>query len=93
MPRLWRALVLGPVLFGFATTAHAQGEIDMDDTPQQPQQQPQPPTDQPAEQPDANQPVVKDPKVAKKWLQAADTLVRKGDQLTKQNKPADAKTQ
>jgi hypothetical protein len=36
--------------------------------------------------------VVKDPKVAKKWLQAANTLVQKGDQLTKQGKAAEAKT-
>lgn len=40
----------------------------------------------PAEQP------VKDPKVAKKWVQAGDKLIAKGDQMTKQGKP-DAATQ
>ena len=36
---------------------------------------------------------VKDPKVAKKWLQAAQVLVQKGDYWTRAQKPADAKTQ
>lgn len=40
----------------------------------------------------ADAPVVKDPKVVKTWLKAADTLVKKGDAFTKQNKAADAKT-
>lgn len=73
-----------------ASTAYAQGgEIDMDDDPQPA------PTEEaaPAPAPDENQPVVKDPKVAKKWQQAADLLVKKGDQLTKQGKATEAKTQ
>src|SRR5262245_37148437 len=36
---------------------------------------------------------VKDPKVAKKWLAAAQQLVAKGDQLAKQKKLDDAKQQ
>jgi hypothetical protein len=51
------------------------GDIDIDMT-----------ADAPAEEQ-----VVKDPKVAKKWMQAANTLVQKGDQLTKQGKTAEAR--
>jgi hypothetical protein len=36
---------------------------------------------------------VKDPKVAKKWLTAAQTLVQKGDYFTRAKKPDDAKEQ
>ena len=36
---------------------------------------------------------VKDPKVAKKWLGAAQTLVQKGDAFARQNKAVDAKSQ
>src|SRR5574337_2047305 len=36
---------------------------------------------------------VKDPKIAKKWLTAAQQLVVKGDTLVKQKKPDDAKQQ
>lgn len=46
----------------------------------------------PADAPPAEPPVVKDPKVAKKWLQAGNTLLRKGDQQTKQGKTDEAKT-
>ena len=45
----------------------------------QPEQADAPPAEPP--------PVVKDPKVAKKWLQAGDKLIAKGDQMTKQGKP------
>jgi hypothetical protein len=41
---------------------------------------------------DAQAPV-KDPKVAKKWLSAAQTLVQKGDYLSRAKKPDDAKEQ
>lgn len=43
--------------------------------------------------PPADQPIVKDPKVAKKWLSAAQTLMQKGDAFARQNKPIDAKSQ
>src|SRR5689334_14980602 len=45
-------------------------------------------------EPEAAQPAapVKDPKVAKKWLDAAKQLVQKGDAATRQKKPDDAKT-
>lgn len=62
-----------------------------------------PPADAPAPATDATPPAnaptaepppapVKDPKVARKWLDAANTLVRKGDQLTRQGKADEAKT-
>ncbi|HEY5945677.1 MAG TPA: PEGA domain-containing protein, partial [Kofleriaceae bacterium] len=58
----------------------AEGEIEMEGE--------QPPADQPAQQPsDQPQPVVKDPKVAKKWQQAGDVLMKKGDYLTGKGKP------
>jgi len=47
----------------------------------------------PTPPPTGDQPVVKDPKAAKKWLGAAQTLVQKGDAFTRQNKPVDAKSQ
>lgn len=77
------------VLLLCASTAYAQGEIDMDEDPEPA------PTEEaaPVPAPEENQPVVKDPKVAKKWQRAADQLVRKGDQLTKQGKATEAKTQ
>lgn len=45
-------------------------------------------------EPEAAQPAapVKDPKVAKKWLDAAKQLVQKGDAATRQKKPDEAKT-
>jgi hypothetical protein len=42
---------------------------------------------------DENAPIAKDPKVAKKWLSAAQTLVQKGDYFTRANRPIDAKQQ
>ncbi|MGE5186213.1 MAG: PEGA domain-containing protein [Acidobacteriota bacterium] len=39
------------------------------------------------------EPIVKDPKVARKWLSAAQTLVQKGDYYTRANRPIDAKAQ
>src|SRR5262245_13323682 len=42
---------------------------------------------------DENAPIAKDPKVAKKWLAAAQTLVQKGDYFTRANRPIDAKQQ
>ncbi len=39
----------------------------------------------------APEPVVKDPKIAKKWLQAATQLVQKGDAFTRAKRPDDAK--
>jgi len=54
---------------------------------------PTPPPDQPSQQPtDQPAPIVKDPKVAKKWQQAGDQLMKKGDYLTGKGKP-EAKTQ
>ncbi len=51
---------------------------------------PPPPPPPPA---DGSAPVVKDPKVAKKWQVAAQQLVQKGDYSTRKNKPDDAKAQ
>jgi len=66
-----------------ATPASAQPDVTGD----------KPPGDAPADAPPpVDAPVVKDPKVVKTWLQAADTLVKKGDLLTKQGKAAEAKT-
>lgn len=70
----------------------AGGEIDMDADPQAPAQPAQPAPPPADDAPPAQAPVVKDPKVAKKWLAAAATLVKKGDQLTKQGKVDEAKT-
>ncbi|HET9989255.1 MAG TPA: hypothetical protein VFQ65_12080 [Kofleriaceae bacterium] len=42
---------------------------------------------------DAAPAIVKDPKVAKKWLSAAQQLVQKGDYFTARKKPDDAKAQ
>jgi len=83
----------------FATSAvHAQpaGDIDMDADPQAPAQPAPPPADTPAQpaadaQP-APPPVVKDPKVAKKWLDTAATLMKKGDLLAKKGNADEAKT-
>lgn len=43
--------------------------------------------------PDEDAPLVKDPKVAKKWLAVAKELVGKGDAFAKRNKAADATAQ
>jgi hypothetical protein len=51
------------------------------------------PAPAPAPAPDPNAPLPKDPKVAKKWLAAAQTLTQKGDYFAKTNKPTDAKSQ
>lgn len=69
------------------------GDIEMDADPVAPATPTPAPTD-PATgtAPDAPASPVKDPKVAKKWLDAATTLVKKGDQLTKQGKAEEAKT-
>src|SRR5262245_2127842 len=82
------ALLVGASLC-LSSTVFAQapeGEIEMDGDP--------PPADPPPEQPPSDQPapIVKDPKVAKKWEKAGDQLMRKGDQMTKQGKP-EAKAQ
>lgn len=82
-----RAQRLTLVLLLCASTAYAQGEIDMDPDPTPA------PAEGEAQPPPADQPVVKDPKIAKKWQQAADQLVRKGDQLAKKGDAAGAKTQ
>lgn len=102
------ALILGSFTWCVSVPALAQapgdgsdsgGEIEMEgDQPTPPPDQPTPPPDQPTEptqpqQPSEPAPVVKDPKVAKKWLQAATQLVKKGDQLAKKNDAAGAKTQ
>lgn len=79
-----RAQRIALVLLVCASNAYAQGEIDMDPDPDP----------QPAETtPPPDQPVAKDPKVAKTWLKAADQLVKKGDQLAKKGDAAGAKTQ
>lgn len=83
-----RAQRLSLVLLLCASTAYAQGEIDMDPDPD-----PQPEQTEGEPAPPVDQPVVKDPKVAKKWLKAGDQLVRKGDQLTKKGDATEAKTQ
>lgn len=91
------ALLLGSLAFGISAPVLAQapgegsGEIEMEGDPPAPDQptEQQPTEEQPTEPP----PVVKDAKVAKKWLQAAAQLVKKGDQLAKKNDEAGAKTQ
>jgi hypothetical protein len=83
-----RAQRLTLVLLMCATSAYAQGEIDMDPDPD-----PQPEQTEAQPEPPAEQPVVKDPKIAKKWQRAADQLIRKGDQLAKKGNDAEAKTQ
>lgn len=65
-------------------------DIEMDADPVAPATPTPAPADVPM--PDAPAAPAKDPKVAKKWLDAATTLVRKGDQLTKQGKADEAKT-
>src|SRR5262245_13705705 len=84
----WRlALIVGASLCVSSSSfaQPAEGEIEMEGDPAAAAQPATPPSDQPA-------PPVKDPKVAKKWQQAGDQLIRKGDQLTKQGKP-EAKAQ
>ncbi|HEY4243826.1 MAG TPA: PEGA domain-containing protein [Kofleriaceae bacterium] len=81
-------VALGLVL-AFASRAVAQpapgGDIEMDpdDSTKKP--------DEPA--PDPNAPVQKDPKVAKRWLGAAQQLVQKGNYFASHGKPDDAKAQ
>ena len=83
------ALIVGAslCLSSSAFAQPAEGEIEMEG--EAPPAEPAP-AEAPPEQPAAP---VKDPKVARKWLQAGDVLVRKGDQLTKQGKTAEAKQQ
>ncbi len=67
-------------------------DVDGDAPPPAPTPTPTPPTPtgtSPADTPPAAP--VKDPKVAKRWLQAAQELVKRGDALTKEGKPDDAK--
>src|SRR6185503_8091719 len=72
----------------FAQAPEGEGEIEMEGDPP-----PTPPPDQPTEPPsDQPAPVVKDPKIAKKWQQAGDQLMKKGDYLTGKGKP-EAKAQ
>ncbi|HEX5063069.1 MAG TPA: PEGA domain-containing protein [Kofleriaceae bacterium] len=84
------ALIVGALLCSSSSTfaQPAEGEIEMEGDPEpaptSPDQNAQPPSDQPP-------PIVKDPKVAKKWQQAGDQLMKKGDYLTGKGKP-DAKT-
>ncbi|HEY5921063.1 MAG TPA: PEGA domain-containing protein [Kofleriaceae bacterium] len=92
----WRlALTVGASLCLYSTSSFAQpaeGEIEMEGDPAPTPPADPPPGDQPADAPADPPPVVKDPKIAKKWLQAGDLLMRKGDQMTKQGKP-EAKAQ
>lgn len=76
------ALIVVAVL---GATAPARAE---EPTPPAPEGEASPPADAPPAEPA----VVKDPKVAKKWLQAGNTLLKKGDQQTKQGKTDEAKT-
>jgi hypothetical protein len=80
----WRlALLVGASLCVSSTSfaQPAEGEIEMEGDPAKaPPADPPPQSDQPA-------PVVKDPKVAKKWQQAGDQLMKKGDYLTGKGKP------
>ncbi len=71
-----------------AQPANPAPDIEME--PDEPQS-PTPPTPPPAD--GAPAPVVKDPKVAKKWQLAAQQLVQKGDYNTRKNKPDEAKAQ
>jgi hypothetical protein len=81
-------LIAAPPVF-----AQPAGGIDMESDPQAPAQPSPPPTDDaPAAAPAEPPPVVKDPKVAKKWLGAGNTLVKQGDKLAKQGKTDEAKT-
>jgi hypothetical protein len=77
------ALIVGASLCVSSTVSFAQspgGEIEMEGDPTQAPPPDPTQSDQPA-------PVVKDPKIAKKWQQAGDQLMKKGDYLTGKGKP------
>jgi hypothetical protein len=75
------SLCVSSSLTTLALAQPAAGEIEMEgDPPPAPPADPPPEGDQPA-------PVVKDPKIAKKWQQAGDQLIKKGDYLTGKGKP------
>ena len=85
------AVVLGLIVAaGVAVAQPSGGDIDMD---------PEPATGSGSGagsgSADTSEPpaIVKDPKVAKKWLAAAQQLVQKGDTFTARKKPDDAKAQ
>lgn len=84
------AMLVTTISPGFAQPAEDEIELS-GDTPAQDPPASEPPAEAPAEAP-AEPPVVKDPKVARKWLRAATTLMTKGDQLTRQGKAEEAKT-
>ena len=71
----------------------AGGDIDMDPDSGTGSGSGSAATTTPATGSDAAPAVVKDPKVAKKWLSAAQQLVQKGDYFTSHKKPDDAKAQ
>jgi hypothetical protein len=93
-PRSHRLVWIAVATLVAAQPVYAQpaGDIDMDADPQAPPQPTSPPADDAQAAPPADAAPVKDPKVAKKWLDAANTLVKQGDKLAKQGKADEAKT-
>jgi hypothetical protein len=99
------AVVLGLLIAGVAAAAPGDGsgsgsgdDIDMDPDPGSGSGSATTtttPTPPPSTGSDASEPpaIVKDPKIVKKWLTAAQQLVAKGDYFTSHKKPDDAKAQ
>lgn len=90
------AVAIGLALTATPVAAQPEDEIEMEgDPPAKPDPaKAKPPAEKPAEPPaptDPSQPVVKDPKLAKKVALTAQQAAAKGDQLTKQKKPDEAK--
>jgi hypothetical protein len=90
---LGRGLVVLALLLAVGSSARAAPDDEIEMEPEvKPPAKPEP---KPEPKPEATvdgEPV-KDPKIAKKWLSAAQQLVAKGDALAKQKKPDDAKQQ
>jgi PEGA domain len=82
----------GVAAAGDGSGSGSGGDIDMDPDPGSGSAA-TPATETPTPPPDGEPAVVKDPKVAKKWLTAAQQLVTKGDYFTNRKKPDDAKAQ
>jgi hypothetical protein len=83
-------LAAASLLASNTSLAQPEGEIEMEGDSPAPAD---PPPEEPAEpQPEEPPPVVKDPKIARKWQQAGDQLIRKGDYMTRHKKESEART-